>query len=298
MLVIEGENESIEERISDWPDTNKEVCLIKDKAGRLVPMIKMRENGGNLLSVKYNKNIPDANKEVDAEAAERFKRAREILKLPMAVAIYVSIDKTIDLENGWEIPDELAPVPVLVSIAGESATNKGELGVGKSTLTAWLSLKTGYPVIDFETIYEEKATTYLEKVSEGVRLERVEEFVDLISNAESTIKERVQEFATPFHQKMIEVVNFFKSSSERKEVYLCDMPGAPRIERDNMGNITSFGRQSSLYDFFALFSCELAFFTTRRILFQSKYSGSNRQFDRKVEEIIRKIDDYKLKIKK
>lgn len=274
-----------------WPDENISVCVLEHK-GYLVPLIKMRDDMDFPLDhLRYGKELPTKTIEVDEEVEKRFTRCRQILKLPMAFAVYAAFNKDIDLETGWNtLPDDGAPIPVLMSFAGEPASEKGGFGPGKSTLTAFISKLTGYPILDFENTYQERAGFYASKIDEVVG--KIEDVLVAIKS-QSEKKTRVNDKVPPFDKIMNQNLELFKKTKERAEIYLCDMPGTPRAIRDKWGKVTGFARDWNLYDFFSLFSCEGTDFSTKRLSVQSEYAQENRQYDRKVKEVLEYI--YSLK---
>ncbi len=266
--------------IENWPFDGMSVYFLKHRDDRPVALIKMRDEKSRSVPdfARYKGELPNEKLELNAEAKRRFEICRDKFKLPLAIAVFVTFEKDIDVDNGWVLPRSDRPVPILVSICGRPAPEKSAMGVGKSTLCAWLSKITSWPVLDFEPKYEEeKASSYLKRV-EGQSFEKYEDFLTAID--QKSDKEKVSlSGVRPFREVMMGVVGEFKETGDRAPVYFCDMPGIPRDED---------GRKWNSYDFLSLFGCEDSEFNTRPILVESVHT-KYRQFDKKVEMILRRL---------
>lgn len=274
---IDGQKEGV---VENWPVVGMSVYLLKHRDDRPVALVKMRDERSQSVPdlARFKGELPSERLELDGEVKRRFETCRDKLKLPLAIAVFVAFEKEIDIDNGWEMPGKDVPVPILVSICGRPAPEKSAMGVGKSTLCAWLSKITSCPVLDFEPKYEEeKASSYLKKV-EGQSFEKYEDFLTAIDQKSDKQKESMGGVRL-FREVMMGVVNEFKKTSKRAPVYFCDMPGIPREED---------GRKWNPYDFLSLLGCEDGEFNTRPILAESVHT-KYRQFDKKVEMILKRL---------
>lgn len=221
-----------------------------------VPSYSVDPERHKILSEIYkNRGWIFTESKLERTQAIRLKICSNDLAIPKGIGTYIALDTALDL-NVFPKPESNINDPILVAMAGESAIEKGDKGVGKSILTACLSIRNHWPIISFEPVYEEDAI-YYSKLLKNKRWNG-ENFKDALEIINSTWKEPIKKpigSVKSLREIFNNSIDLFRSPY-RSEVYLCDMPGDPRKIN---------GRPHSVYELFARESCEGQFYTERQL---------------------------------
>lgn len=209
--------------------------------------------------------------DIDPKHKKLLEIATARYKIPFPLSAYFIFDMNGDLRE-LPIPEENSTTPILVAVGGDTSAVKGMPGVGKSTLSAILSLRNNWPIFDFENFYEENASLHAKILVEGGWNPKTDSFQNAIDILDrkltKNIKNSFLKGVKPIRNCLDEAVNYFKQTSSRSDVYICDMPGSPRKNIKVDGNIESLGRSHDIYDLFFRESPDLSFFTNRRLSFE------------------------------
>lgn len=242
---------------------------------------RVSQKRGEIFSGIYGVNKWQmVSKELPLEKIDRLGYCTEDLLLSDAHAVFLALDTDEDLEQ-YQIGIG-GVTPTLISVMGESSSEKGGRGVGKSTQAACLSVLTGLPILDFEPLYEERASLYADELKknnwQGGYSDAVK-IIDAMWNGKKT-KSSSSKVKT-LNEILKEQTDFFKSNPNRPTAYICDMSGEPGKVVGSKGEVISTRRKYDVFDLFGRESCELPLFTTRPLIVEA--STGYKQMDRKLE---------------
>lgn len=231
------------------------------------------------------------------EKIKRFMYCVNNLALPDEYAAILAYGSTEDLGR-YPIPPQGTKQPLLVAMRGESSPEKSGGGVGKSTITACLAELLGEKhsviIFDFEPLYQENASLYAKELKDKGWKGGYKEAAEIINKLWGGKKSK-QPAANvkPIRQILDgngtgQGLEYFRNTSKRPDLIICDMPGVPGIVKNSKGEDVYKRRENDIYDLFGL-GAKLKFHNTRRVLIESAHTGY-KQMDVKLTWMIKCVE--------
>lgn len=199
--------------------------------------------------------------DLEEKQRERIIYALEELKLPAILAVHLALNTDLDLTS-LQKPDKDAVKPVSLAMRGRS-------GVGKSFITASLSLKENIEILSFDSVSGDSAVRYKEYIENNVPREKlndlsVEETWKLVNEAKEVLRSEKKDPKT-LRKMLDEATDQILLKPTRAELYLCDMPGMPGIYDFGTGRAHGKERNYDVVDFFAWETCESGVVSTHQL---------------------------------
>lgn len=210
---------------------------------------------------------------------KRLDYALDNLKLPVLLAVHAALNTELDLYK-FPIPENDSPYPVTLAMLGRP-------GVGKSFMTALLSHRERFPIINldnsskyssklYKNVFEENEEPSTLSVQEGWKLTNS---IRLKNNIEN-----------PWNSKTLKVsldeaLQDVLKSPHRDKLYLVDMPGIPGQYNFGTGRIHGKNRRLDLIDLVARESCESGIVSTHQLMMEPAFEGGEPHMERKIRWI-------------
>jgi len=199
----------------------------------------------------------------------------ETLKMPGVLAVTAALDPSENINDYPRPKVQIAPT-VMFPFTGES-------GLDKSLLAALISLKTGYPVADFESRSQFSANVYLEHLRKNaVGVPTFVQARKLVAELRSATSPQPNQGVKTMSEMLNNALDYFRHNLTRPAVMICDMPGEPKVIRASTGEISGHKREYTVYEFMSRAS-----FESPRLL--STHKMIDAQMDRKLAWVISEI---------
>ena len=195
------------------------------------------------------------------EQQERLSYTLNKLKLPVFLAVHAALNTDRDLESLTK-PKENAPEPVTLAMLGRP-------GVGKSFITAMLSVDEGYPILSLDFRSGHSSEKYRDLIqNEAKRRGRnlsVEEAWDLIMGKRDDTDDGTEENTKTMRSVFDGLLDKVLSTKNRPAIYLCDMPGIPGVYNFGTGREHGKKRHHDVIDYMVWELCESGVINTHQL---------------------------------